>query len=352
MRILFLITELGGGGAEKLLNDLLFFIKQNYTCEILIISDKDQKYFDSIGKNGIPITIVPKELKNPIKKIRFIKYFIANGNYSLIHVNLFPMLYYGAIIKKLYFKQIPFIYTEHNTDNRRRHIPGLWVIEKYFIYKQYQHIISISAKTQESLLAWLKKKTEKYSVISNGVPLQDFYIAKPCIRSELIETYNSGDILLCMIGSFTEQKNHIFAMEILKMLPSYFKLILVGEGILLETIKKYAEEHKLCGRVFFLGFRNDIGSIMKSSDMVIIPSKWEGFGLIAVEAMACGIPIICSDVPGLSEVVSDVAIKIKQGDLLHFAKSIQKVAYMSPDERKWWSEKEKQRARIFDIKRK
>ena len=121
---------------------------------------------------------------------------------------------------------------------------------------------------------------------------------------------------------------------------------------ILETIKKYAEEHKLCGRVFFLGFRNDIGSIMKSSDMVIIPSKWEGFGLIAVEAMACGIPIICSDVPGLSEVVSDVAIKIKQGDLLHFAKSIQKVAYMSPDERNWWSEKDMQRARIFDIKRK
>ena len=224
-----------------------------------------------------------------------------------------------------------------------RKIFHLQTISTYYIHQ---------CKNSRKFTGLAKKKTEKYSVISNGVPLQDFYIAKPCIRSELIETYNSGDILLCMIGSFTEQKNHIFAMEILKMLPSYFKLILVGEGILLETIKKYAEEHKLCGRVFFLGFRNDIGSIMKSSDMVIIPSKWEGFGLIAVEAMACGIPIICSDVPGLSEVVSDVAIKIKQGDLLHFAKSIQKVAYMSPDERKWWSEKEKQRARIFDIKRK
>ena len=64
----------------------------------------------------------------------------------------------------------------------------------------------------------------------------------------------------------------------------------------------------------FLGFRRDVAKIMHSSDILVIPSIWEGFGLIAAEGMACGLPIAASNVPGLAEIVGDVGLKFEPED--------------------------------------
>ena len=108
----------------------------------------------------------------------------------------------------------------------------------------------------------------------------------------------------------------------MKKLPDKFKLLLVGEGILEKKIKRTIIDNNLSDRVMMLGFRHDIARIMNTIDVLGIPSKWEGFGLVAVEAMACGKNIVAADVPGLSQVLGDVGFKIKLEDENEFINAI------------------------------
>lgn len=134
-----------------------------------------------------------------------------------------------------------------------------------------------------------------------------------------------------MIGSFTIQKNHKFMVEVMNRLSKKFKLLLLGEGPLEEEIRKKIMEDGLEDQVFSLGFRRDIPALIKASDIVVIPSLWEGFGLIAVEAMACGRQVVCSDVPGLAEVVGDVGVKVTLNDYEGFVRAIKWAAGRAGD---------------------
>lgn len=311
MKILYVIDSLCGGGAEKLVHDLMPLVASSHTCDLLLLSDRDDKYSESLKKQGIKISVSPH--KGMIKTLLYIKKYIKLGNYDIVHANLFPSFYYCSLIKKISGKVFPkLVMTEHNTDNRRRHKNVFRVVEKW-IYSSYDHVISISDATQKALLEWLEiAQNDKFSVIKNGIPMDIFTNAIPYDRDKLFEMIKPDDIILCMVGSFTEQKNHGVIIEMLYKLPTCYKLILVGEGKLEKEIKKLVIERQLEDRIRFLGFRNDVPSIMKTADVIVIPSKWEGFGLIAVEAMACGKTIVASKVPGLDEVIGEAGYKVSK----------------------------------------
>lgn len=324
MKILFVTRTLGGGGAEKLLIDILpsFNTYNNAECELLVISDKDDKYSKQLISQGISCTFLPQRIKQHRAKIRYISNFIEKGKYDIVHAHLFPALYYCSVIKRFKHKDIPFIFTEHNTDNRRRHIVWLKPLEKW-IYKPYDYIISISNQTKAELIKWIKPKDKnKYITINNGIPINQFVSAMPYERNMIDTKLTRRDILLCMIGTFTQKKNHIFMMDVMKQLTAEYKIILLGEGVLEDDIKAYVHDNGLDDRVIFMGFRKDVAEIIKTSDIVVIPSLWEGFGLIAVEAMACGKQVVCSNVPGLSEVVGNAGMKVRVGDVDGFLKAI------------------------------
>lgn len=351
MRILFISNLLSYGGASKLLYDLLPRMKEKgYDCELLILTDKQSKYIDELENIGIPVYVVPNSEKGHIKRIQYLKNWIKKGHYDIVHVNLFPAIYYCSMVKILLGKRCPsLVMTEHSTDNKRRHKPYLRPIER-FIYNKYEHIISISVKTQENLCKWLRTEGDlRFSVIENGIDIDVFKSAKPISKNKLCESYNFGDVLLLMVGSFTPQKNHAKLLEALSFLPGNYKLLLAGEGPLQNEIKSKAKELDVQERVFFLGFRRDIASIMHSVDMLVIPSIWEGFGLIAAEGMACGLPIAASDVPGLSEIVGDVGVKFTPTNPKDIAQKIKDCALLIKDNA--LIEKMSRRVSKYDINR-
>ena len=350
MNILYLNNGLAGGGIEKLLNDLLPIISEQNHCELLILSDKNEKYIDSLRNNGIRITVVPAIANNIIKKYKFIKKYILNSNYDVIHANGFPMIYYIAIIKKFLRKKCPpVVITEHNTDNRRRHHRIFRPIER-FIYGSFAKVISISPPTQTALINWLKitgSRTEDFSVIYNGIPVEQFRRAEPVERSRLIPGIKANDFILCMVGTFTEKKNHKIMIPVMKKLPDNYILLCLGEGPLKEDIQKEVYSNGLTDRFVFLGFRKDVASVIKASNAVVIPSIWEGFGLIAVEAMACCIPVIAANVPGLSDIVGNAGILVNPNDSNDIVKAIIEISKENHEES--YVKKGNERACEFDI---
>ena len=197
-------------------------------------------------------------------------------------------------------KNRKYLTTEHSTSNRRRSNKILGLIDK-FIFNGYDEIVSISHATENSLYEWIGGEKEKYAIIPNGIDLSIFENSVPVSKDEI--GVEKEDIVLMMVSRFHQSKNQKEAAEALEYLPEKYKMIFVGDGVLEEDVKNHVKEKKLESRVKFLGKRKDIPKLLKTADIIIQFSFFEGFGMTAVEGMASGKPVIASDVPGLADVV-------------------------------------------------
>lgn len=120
-----------------------------------------------------------------------------------------------------------------------------------------------------------------------------------------------SDVLF--VGRLVEQKNPLLVVKVAEKLALNKKIVdqlerapivrIVGDGELFEECKNYINEHEI-KNVFMEGFQKNAYSYMAKTKVAIMPSRWEGFGLVALEEMALGVPVVCSGAGGLGEIVT------------------------------------------------
>ncbi len=348
MKILYIINSLGSGGAEKLIEQALpLFKKINVDVELLTLTDKGNVFDKALIDNQIKIKVVPiKSIRNPLN-IFYIRQHIIRGNYDIVHVHLFPSLYWASLASKLIFKRKPkFVFTEHSTKNRRMNNFFLKYFEN-FIYSNFDRIISVSDAIKENLLNWLNIGN-KVTVIANGINIEGPSKVLPYLKSDIISSLQDDDKIICMVGRFSQAKDQPTVIRAIKDLPKNVHLLLIGEGELIKKNKDLAKELGVSDRVHFLGFRSDIDRIFKTSDIIVLSSNWEGFGLVAIEGMAASKPVIASNVSGLKDIVDGAGILFEKGNNKELSEIIQNL--LSND-----SEYERisrlcfERSKMFDI---
>ena len=177
-----------------------------------------------------------------------------------------------------------------------------------FIFSGFDKIVSISEATQKSLQEWLERDDNSFEIIHNGIDIKEFQLSEPYDKNEL--GIKEDDYLVMMVSRFHQSKNQLGVAEALMWLPVKYKLVFVGDGKLEDDVKKYCQKNNLMSRVKFLGMRKDIPRLLKTADIVVQYSFFEGFGITAIEAMASGKPVIASNVPGLSQVVEGAGILV------------------------------------------
>jgi len=321
MRLLIIINSLGTGGAEKLVTETIpIFIEKGIDVELLLLNGKKHPFFNELIKNEkCKIhSLGMGSVYNPLlifKTIPFLK------NCDIVHVHLFPALYWVAIAKMISFSKNIFLFTEHNTTNKRRgkfyfsHLDRL-------IYDSYFKIITISEKVEKNLKDYLGIKfAKRILLIKNGVNLETIKQFEKTDRS-LINGLTIDNKVLIQVSRFHQQKDQHTLIKALKFLPDYVKLLLVGDGELRQECEHLVNELGLQDRVLFLGIRMDVPGLLKIADIVVLSTKYEGLSLSSVEGLASGKPFIASDVPGLSEVVKGHGLLFPQGDTKALANHI------------------------------
>ncbi|ADI00525.1 glycosyltransferase [Salisediminibacterium selenitireducens] len=322
MKILHVINAFSGGGAEKLLRDTVVNQhKQGNDVSVLVLSSSNNEFLEEVQSEGVKVYVSTCSSLYSLIQFMEVKKIISEEQYNIVHVHLFPAFYWTAIAKLFISKSTKFIYTEHSTHNRRRNkFYFRWI--EYFMYSSYDEIFCISEGTKENLNKWVPITNKRSVVIPNGVNLIDYNEAKPYQKRDLFVDAKEIDKLIIMVARFSDQKDHSTLIKSLKYLDCTFKLLLVGEGARINDVKSLVHKEGLEDRVSFLGFRKDIPEIMKTCDIFVLSSNWEGFGLVAVEAMASGIPVLVSDVPGLREVVGRKDMLFPKGDSRLLAKQM------------------------------
>ena len=284
IKVCYFIKDLEDGGAQKIVATLSSSFKIEATIIIFKIKNANRFLISNIKNSDIKILSLTK--LSDIKNI-----FLALIKSQILHINLFPELYLGFFIPK------PKVFTEHNTWNRRRKFKIFRFIDS-FIYKNYKQVICISEPVKKELINWIGLES-KISVINNGIKLSS-YTQNNRLKILLSDRKSFN---IAMSGRFVLQKDHETLIRSLYEINEKVSLFLFGDGPLLNELKTLVNKLGLTNRVIFKGWVNDMNVALENIDLYVQSSNWEGFGLAVVEAMAKGIPVLGSKVPGLQEVI-------------------------------------------------
>src|SRR5271166_360131 len=340
MRVLQVIDSLNRGGAEVMLTAMApLFGKRGVECDVIALIRRPSPLEDSLLKQDIHLSYTGVHRLYSPRQIPALTKLIEG--YDIVHVHLFPAQLWAVLAAARLSRRTPLVTTEHNTWNLRRkwwfHPVDQWM------YPHYERIACISEATAENLVRWCPGVGRKITVIPNGIPLDAFENAQPTTLSDV-----PGDVMrLVFVGRCDIQKDHATLLRAITAVPDTH-LLLVGDGPLRPRLEQMAAALGIRDRVTFLGWRGDVAAVLKASDIYVHSTHSDGFGIAACEAMAAGLPVVASDVPGLAQLVTGAGILFPAGDDKALARELNALI-QSPRRRREMSVAGRQRARQFSI---
>ncbi len=167
------------------------------------------------------------------------------------------------------------------------------------------HIVAVGDKVKKNLVDLHKIDSRYIKVIPNTVDRFDGFAVEDQRLSQLKK---DGNILVGNVGRLSKEKGQSYFLQaaslVIKKFPNVF-FILVGDGECREELQRSVDEMSIDDRVIFLGFRDNVRSLMLQFDMLVLSSLWEGLPLVPIEAFSVGKAVIASNIDGTDEIVED-----------------------------------------------
>ncbi|OWT33254.1 glycosyl transferase family 1 [Methanobrevibacter sp. 87.7] len=318
------------GGVGVHINSLAHeLVKRGHTVYVITYPHKDIKDIDGIHVIGTKGVNIPglrglgfyfnakKELKKLCEKENI---DIIHGHYlvpaGLVAVEVGEKLNiktyvtaHGSDIFELYNKKP---YTHH-------------IIKK--VLKKADIVLAVSHALYDNILKidvnGLSKKLRLYQ---NSVDISKFNQENNYdFKKELKEEYNLNNDypILVFVGNLIPRKNVNSIIEAKKIAKTNYNLVIVGDGPEKDNLKKLAEN---VDNIYFTGARRDVEKILPNCDTLILPSHTESFGLVLIEALACGCSVIGSNVGGIKEIITDdVGVLVNPEDIKSISNGIDKI---------------------------
>lgn len=318
IKVLHLINYLGSGGSEIYVYTLAKKL-HNKKCNFHIAyseEGKGLKLFEDLGIKTIKFKMNSPFDLNAAKEL---KSLCRELSIDVIHTH-FLRENYIAILSKILGNKVRIINTRHMLFQNSKSV----IITNKFFTKFNEYLIAVSSSVKDQLIKDEGINKNKIKLIYTGIDLDEWNKSIPLtFRDEF--NISKNEILVTSIARFSKEKGHEFLIDSIKYFKDYikmenldfqFKFVLVGEGELLDNIIDKAKSLQISNDIIFTGYRRDIENILKSSDIFVLPSNNEAFGLSILEAMAAGLPVITTDSGGTREIINE---RLNNGILIEYS---------------------------------
>ena len=292
-------TELGRALAKR--GHQIHFISYNLPVRLEALNDPNIHYHEVNVPDYPLFKYQPYELALSSRLVDVVK----THSIDVLHVHYaIPHAYAAYMAKKMLLDggiHIPIVTTLHGTDITLVGSHPFYRPAVTFSINHSDRVTAVSESLKQDTLR-LFDITKKIEVIPNFIDVDKIKSkGKPCERSLLAK---KEEKIVTHISNFRPLKRILDVIAVFEgILPKVkSKLMMVGEGPEKEKAVQYVKEKGLQQHVLFLGNSNEIDKILCFSDLFLLPSEKESFGLSALEAMAHGVPVISSDSGGIPEV--------------------------------------------------
>ena len=308
-------------------------IKQGHEVYVITYPHKDIKDIDGIHVIGTKGVNIPglRGAFFAINAKRELKKLIEKENIDIIHGHyLFPAGW--ASVKAGKSTHTKTYITSHGSDMFEMYKKQSFMrplIKK--VLKDADVVLAVSNALKEEIInTKIPNIRKKVRLHWNAVDIDKFKTTKENeskFKKELVQEFNidADKPIILFVGNIIKRKNVDLLLEAKKQMGTKANLVIVGDGPLLEQLKAKVEKEHL-DNVYFTGSRNDVEDIIPSCDILVLPSLSESFGLVLIEALACGKPVIGSNVGGIKEIITeDVGLLINPNDIKDLANAIDKL---------------------------
>lgn len=326
-KLLFVITGMGLGGAERQLCILADkFYQRGYEVKIISLSGDTVVRPDE--KN---IQVVSLNLKkNPLSFLKVIfncQKIIKDYQPAVVHSHMFHANIIMRLVGLVFKKPYKLICTAHSKNEGGA--------LRMFVYRLTDCFADVCTNvSKEALEAFIEKKAFSKAhaeVVYNGIDIEKFNYndERRCAIRQRLNIQDHEKALLA-VGRLTAAKDYPNLLTAFNALPDYYKLIIIGEGELRSDIESRIQQLNLSSRVMLLGSINEVNDYYSASDIFVLSSEWEGFGLVVAEAMSCKCIAVCTDAGGVKEVIGNANFVVPVSNSKALADKILEMSELSP----------------------
>lgn len=299
MRVLQIIQRAQLRGAEMFTCQLCVELRKlGVSVDVAVLfSDRGELLNKFSDLNFIFLRGNPSIRFFDLSTLRALNKLIRFEKYDIVQANAGDTLKYAAISRFLFRWQAKLVY--RNANKMSDFVRGKFhLFVNKWLLAQADYFISVSEICKKDLNALFPPSRKRSSTITIGT-----YLFDQVASIEVLERP-----VIINIGSFVPEKNHTFLLQVFtNFLKQYGHGILwfVGDGKLRGEIEDHVQSRGISDKVVFWGFRDDAISLLKSADVLVMPSRIEGLPGAILESLACRIPVLASNVGGISEVLKD-----------------------------------------------
>jgi len=351
-KVVFFLYDLSIGGTEQVVVKLSnYLLNKGYQIELLLINNKnlfEDKIHQEVDITSFNVTKISQSLVPLIKFIKTTKldFFISNV-WPVTVVSVLAFLFKPSLLNKLIL--VEHCHLKEEFKEKSLFFKFFQFVSIAIFYNFSNKVISVSEGVSQNLITKGVRKT-KNVVIHNPAYVEQ-KLFKPKFPEGIKDWLDGNYVKLISVGNFKTQKNYpnlIKAMGILKNAKDLkYKLLIVGDGYQRSTIEREIAEQGVAKNVTLLGSFPEATSLINLSDIFVLPSDFEGFGLVIVEALSVGKTVVSTDCKsGPAEIIGDneFGYLCKVNDPVDLAEKIKFSAINRLDEKKL-----KKRAKDFSI---